>query len=157
MLDIPNALVVSTPPRDLQEPNEDVFVVKPGGMTKAGTSPLTRRGRGRAAVRAFMDYTEDPEDIYRIWLPAKRRAVVRIRGDRNVDLALWGPRTRTVFERGAAMRRDLLDFSQKKGTRVDVVTARNKGRRGIYIYADAFLPRGVADATYTLSVSTPRR
>jgi hypothetical protein len=83
--------------------------------------------------------------------------VVRIRGDRNVDLALWGPRTRTIFERGQALKRDLLDFSQRKGTRVDVVTARSTGRRGTFIYADAFLPRGVADAAYTITVSTPRR
>jgi hypothetical protein len=157
MLDIPNALATATPPRDPQEPNEDVYAVRPGGMTSAGTSPLTRRGRGRAAIRAFMDYTEDPEDIYRIWLPAKRQVVVRIRGDRNVDLALWGPRTRTIFERGQALKRDLLDFSQRKGTRVDVVTARSTGRRGTFIYADAFLPRGVADAAYTITVSTPRR
>ncbi len=157
MLDIPNALTAAAPARDLQEPNEDVFAVRPGGLTRAGTTPLTGRGRGRAVVRAYMDYTEDPEDIYRVWLPARRRIVVHIRGDRNVDLALWGPKTRTVFERGQAMKRDLLDFSQKKGTRLDVVTARNKGRRGIYIYVDAFLPRGIADAKYTLSVSTPRR
>jgi hypothetical protein len=104
-----------------------------------------------------MDQTKDPEDIYRIWLPANRAVTVRVKGDRNIDLAVWGPRTATVFERGAAQRRDLLAFSTHRGTTVEKVVLKGKRARNTFGYADAYLPQKVADASYTITVSTARR
>src|SRR5262249_42336695 len=75
----------------------------------------------------------------------------------NVDVALWGPRTKTVFERGTALKRDLLAFSERPGSRVDAVTAKNRTAGGAYYYVDAFLGKRVASAAYTLNVSVSRR
>jgi hypothetical protein len=99
---------------------------------------------------------DDPEDVYSVWLPPHGRASVTVRGDANVDIALWSSRTKTVFERGRALRRDLLDYSERPGTRADVVTARSTSARGAYVYADVFLAPRVARAAYTLTATARR-
>ena len=71
-------------------------------------------------------------------------------------MAAWGPKTRTVFERGAALKRDLVATSLKRGTATDVVRVQNKTRSGAYHYLDVFLARNVQRATYRLSVTTQR-
>jgi hypothetical protein len=74
-----------------------------------------------------------------------------------VDVALWGPRTTTVYERGKAVKRDLLDFSQHRGSHFERVTAVNKTGRGAYFFVDAFLGKGVGQASYTLRTAVGRR
>jgi hypothetical protein len=81
---------------------------------------------------------------------------VTVRPTANVNLEVWGPKTTTVFERGAAARRDLLGVSAKRGTRAERLTLHG-GAAGQYVYVDAFLGRGVRDANYTLSVATAQR
>jgi hypothetical protein len=63
-------------------------------------------------------------------------------------MRIWGPKTRTIAESGAAAKRDL-DASGT--TRVSVP---NTSRRGGYYYTDVRLPRGVRNETYGLSVRT---
>jgi hypothetical protein len=157
IVDIPTALAAAAPPIDPQEPNDDVFAVRPGGLTRTGHAPLTQPGRPHAELRASMDAGEDPEDLYRVWLPTHRTIVVTARGHANVDLAVWGPQTRTVFERGRALRRDLLGLSEHAGTRADSVAVRSSYARGRYVYVDLFLGQHVARTTYSLSVSTRAR
>jgi hypothetical protein len=157
IVNIPAALTAAVPQIDPGEPNDDVFAVKPHGLTNAGASPLTTRTRGSAVERASMDETEDPEDVYRIWLPSNRRVIVRVVADANVDLAVWGPKTASVFEQGAAQRRDLLAFSQRRGRAVDKVVLLGRKASNTYGYADVYLPRHTADASYTLTISTAPR
>ena len=102
ILDVPAALTRKPPPVDPQEPNEDVYLVRPNGLTRAGKTPLTAQHRPRATIIAQLERREDPEDVYRVYLPAKGKVVVTVRPNANVDLELWGKRTTTVFERGAA-------------------------------------------------------
>jgi subtilisin family serine protease len=156
LLDIPAALTNPVPPPDPQEPNDDVHHVKAGGLFRQGSAGLTRPGRGRATLSARLDETEDPEDIYRIWIPGRRRIVATLKANSDVQLAAWGPRTRTVFERGAALKRDLVATSLKRGTATEVVRVDNTTRRGAYLYLDAFLARNVQRATYKLAVTTVR-
>jgi hypothetical protein len=59
-----------------------------------------------------------------------------------------------VFERGAALRRDLVDASLRKGSSREVVRLQNKARRGTYYYLDVFLGRDVEQVGYRLSVTT---
>jgi hypothetical protein len=73
-----------------------------------------------------------------------------------VSLELWGRQTTTVFEQGAAARRDLLGASGHAGKRFERVTLKGRGS-GQYVYADVFLPRDVVQASYTLSVAPARR
>jgi serine protease len=156
LLDIPAALTNPVPAPDPQEPNDDVHHVKAGGLFRQGTAGITRPGRGRAALTARLDETEDPEDVYRIWIPGRRRIVATLRANADVQLAVWGPRTQTVFERGAALKRDLVTTSFRRGTAKEVVRVENKTRRGAYLYLDTFLARNVQRATYKLSVTTQR-
>jgi hypothetical protein len=101
--------------------------------------------------------TEDPEDVYRVWVPAHNRISASTRSGANVNVALWGPKTRTVFERGSALKRDLLAYSQRSGNRPDTVSGHNTTRVGAFYYVDAFLGKRVSAASYSLKVSVSRR
>jgi Subtilase family len=154
MLDIPAALTMPAPSPDPQEPNDDIRHVRAGGLFRQATAGVTRPGRPRATFGARLDSTEDPEDVYRVWVPGRRTVVATLRANGNAQLAGWGPKTRTVFERGAALRRDLVDASLKKGSSREVVRLQNKVRRGAYYYLDVFLARDVERVGYRLSVTT---
>jgi Subtilase family len=156
LLDIPAALTRAAPTPDPQEPNDDVHHVKAGGLFRQATTGLTRPGRGRASLTARLDETEDPEDVYRIWVPGRRRVIATLSANGDVQLAAWGARTRTVFERGAALKRDLIATSVRRGTARETVRIENTTRRGVYFYLDTFLARNVRHATYKLGVSTLR-
>jgi hypothetical protein len=152
ILAIPSAIATSTPARDPQEPNDDINLVKPHALTASGTRLSTP-----ATLRAHMDVSEDPEDVYRVYVGAGRRVTARTRSAANVNLALWGPPARTVYERGRALRRDLLAFSQHSGSRAERVTVVNRTGRGAYFFVDAFLGKGVGEADYTLRAGVGRR
>ena len=156
LLDVPAALTNPAPARDPQEPNDDVHHVRANGLFRQAAPPLTRPSRGRAGLTARLDDTEDPEDVYRVWVPGRRTLVATLRANGDVQLAAWGPRTRTVFERGAAMRRDLIATSFRRGTAREVVRVSNTGRRGAFVYLDVFLARNVERATYKLALTTQR-
>jgi hypothetical protein len=156
IIDVPAALTRKAPPVDPQEPNEDIYLVKPEGLLSAGHEPITAPHRGSGVLRAHVERAEDPEDVYRAYLPEKGRLVVTVRTDANVDLEVWGRHTRTVFERGAAARRDLLGMAAHPGSRFERVTIRGRGV-GQYVYVDVFLPNGAAQASYSVSVATARQ
>ena len=150
ILDVNAALGRKAPAPDPQEPNEDVYLVKPNGLFKAG------HPRIRGVLAAHLEQGDDPEDVYRAYVPAHGRLTVILRPSANVNLQVWGPRTTTVFERGAAAKRDLLGSSARRGTRSERVVVRGGGS-GRYVYVDAFLGKGVRDAGYALSVVSARR
>jgi hypothetical protein len=156
LLDVPAALARAALPAEPQEPNEDIYLVKPNGLSRAGHALLTNRNRRRANLRARLERAEDPEDVYRVYLPAKGKLVVTIRPTANLALQVWGRRTRTVFERGAAARRDLLGASDKRGKRFERVTVTGRGA-GQFVYVDVFLRKGIRGASYTLSIAPAAR
>ena len=148
ILSIPAALAARTPAKDPQEPNDDINLVRPHAVTASGTRLSTP-----ARLQARLDVTEDPEDVYRVWVPAHWHISAGTHSTSNVNLALWGPKTRTVYERGSALRRDLVAYSERTGSRPDAVTGRNSARRGAFYYLDAFLGKRVGAASYSLKVS----
>ena len=152
ILDVPAAVTRKAPPPDPQEPNEDIYLVRPNGLTGAGKTPLTAQNRPRAALKASVERREDPEDVYRLWLPAKGKIVVTVKPNANVQLEVWGKKTTTVFERGAAAKRDLLGTSAHASSRFERVTLKGRGA-GQFVYADVFLPKTGVQANYTLSVA----
>ena len=154
ILDIPNALTMPAPARDPGEPNDDVFLVKPGVMFANGEPALTTASKSSATLNARLDVTEDPEDVYRIYIPARKTVSVTVHGSANVHLEVWKPSTPSVLETGASEKRDLAGSSHKPGTAPATVTAKNAGKRGAYYFADVFPGRGVGTASYTLSVKT---
>nr|MDQ2980958.1 S8 family serine peptidase [Actinomycetota bacterium] len=156
ILDLPAALARRAPAADPQEPNEDVYLVKPNGLTKTGHAPLTGQHRLRASLGAQLERHEDPEDVYRVWLPARGRLVVTVRPSANATLEIWDRRTRTVFERGGAAQRDLIGASAHAGRRFERVTVQGRGV-GQYVYVDVFLAKNVVQASYSLSVAPSSR
>jgi Subtilase family len=152
ILSIPAALSAATPAKDPQEPNDDINLVRPHAVTASGTRLSTP-----ARLQAQLDVTEDPEDVYRIWVPAHSRISASTHSAANVNVALWGPKTRTVYERGKALKRDLIAFSERSGSNPDVVAGRNRTGAGAFYYVDAFLGKRVGSASYSLKVSVSRR
>jgi hypothetical protein len=160
-LDIPAALTVAPPPRDPQEPNEDVSYVKPGGILHHAAAPLTSAGRKSGSVTARLDVGDDPRDVYRIWVPGKRAASVALQPtDGDTDLALWGPKTISVLETGPARKRDAHGISERSGTKRERLRVRNTSAKGAYFYVEASVAgaggnrsRHVAGVGYRLAVS----
>lgn len=155
LLDIPEALQQQAPVADPQEPNEDIRLIRANGLFRDATPPLTRPGRFRASLTARLDITEDPEDVYRVFVPARRDIRIRVVPDADVDVEVWDDTTSTVFLRGAARRRHLIDASYEPGKRAEEIVLTNPGARGAVVYLDVFLPEdGPLDAQYDVKIST---
>ncbi len=152
LLNIPNALTQSPPPVDPLEPNDDIDQVKAGGIFSTA-KPLVKGTFG-----ARVDLTEDPEDVYRVSVPARSTVTVTMTPNDDVSLELWGPRTTTVFETGAARQRDLLGFSSRPGKQAETIKWTNRARSSVVAYADVYFPTGstALDADYTMTVKTAR-
>jgi hypothetical protein len=143
---------------DPQEPHDDVRHVTAGAFTRTAAPPLTTPRRGRSSVRARLDASEDPEDVYRVWVPARRVVRLTAAGGSDVDLDVWKPTTPSVLVEGAARRQYLLGASTRRGNAVERVAVRNRGRRGYFAYADVYLRENGPDtAEYRLMISTARR
>jgi hypothetical protein len=152
LLDIPAALSKAPPPVDPLEPNDDIDHVKAHGIFRAAARPVTSRTHGRATYRARLNATEDPHDVYRVWIPPRRTVTAVVKPSADVNAALWSPGTRRVSEQGAVRRRDLLASSAHRGGRAEKVLIANKKARGYFAYLDLFLGRKVRSASYQLSI-----
>ena len=160
-LDVPLALVVPPPAKDPQEPNEDVTYVKPGGLLRRAATPLNAAGRKSGGVIARLDFGEDPRDVYRVWIPGRQAASIALQpSGGDVDLAAWGPRTKTVLATGSARRRDFRGVSERSGAKRERLRVKNPANRGAYFYVEASLGAGsgtvvrkVAGLKYSLAVS----
>ena len=152
LLNIPNALSQSPPPIDPLEPNDDVNQVRARGLFPTA-KPLVK---GTFTARA--DYTDDPEDVYRVNVPAHTTLTVTMKPDADITLELWGPLTQTVTETGSARRRDLLGISGRPGTQAETIRWTNKGTKAVVVYSDVYFPTGSSalDADYTMTVKTAR-
>ena len=152
LLDIPGALTRAAPAIDPLEPNDDIDHVKANGIFRLAARPLTAPGRRRATYRARLHASEDPHDVYRIWVPGRSEVSATIRPNANVDAALWAPKTSNVFERGAARRRDLVASAGRPGNRRELIHVENSTRQGYFAYLDLFPGRGVRSAVYSLGI-----
>jgi Subtilase family len=152
MLDIPAALARAAPPIDPLEPNDDIDHVRARGIFQAAARPLTGPGRRRATYTARLNATEDPHDVYRGWIPARREVSMTLRSNANVDAAVWAPGTRNVMERGAVRRRDLVAAGTRPGGRPETLRVENTARRGYFAYLDAYTAQGVRSASYSLGI-----
>jgi subtilisin family serine protease len=152
LLDIPSALTRAAPTVDPLEPNDDIDHVKAHGIFQAAARPLTAPGRRRATYRARLHASEDPHDVYRVWVPGRRKVTATIRPNANVNAALWAPKTKNVLEQGAVRRRNLVASSSRPGGRTEILFVENVTRKGYYAYLDLFLGRRVPSATYTLGI-----
>lgn len=157
MLDLPALLTRPMPAADHSEPNDDVYQVKPRGLFRQAVAAIVRPGRRTARIRATLDATEDPVDVYRVWVAARGAVAVRVRGTSNVDLEAFRSTARTVFyrDRPAALRGALIGGSYRSGLAPDTAILRNPGRTGANLYLAVYKPARDAtlDAAYTLTAA----
>ena len=150
LLDVAAALAYPAPISDPLEPNDDIDFVRPDGNFFSGLGPLTTLGGSGTSLRARLDRIEDPRDVYRVWLPARRTVRVTATSKANVALRVWGADTSTVTEAAGA---DLLgkDLRARAGGKRVVVGPSPTGRWG-YVEVTLGGRRGLL-ASYALSVS----
>jgi hypothetical protein len=153
VLDIPAALAASAPPADPLEPNDDIAQVKANGMFARAKPALTRAGKGTERRRALLDWTEDPVDVYRAWIPAHRALRITLAPIGDVHLDVYAASARTVYG-----NRGLIASSLRAGNRTELLVVRNGRDTGRFVYVVAYVPERpeTLDATYTLAVRTIR-
>jgi hypothetical protein len=126
VLSLPGALAREPPADDPQEPNDDIRYVN-GRAFRSATPPLFT---GRAtSIAATADYAEDPVDVYRVKIPARRR--VRLALNPSVgdpDLFVFGSGARSVRKSRS------LRSSSRKGGATERLSVRNRGRRTRTVY-----------------------
>ena len=145
IVDIPAALAAPTPPNDPYEPNDDIAQVKPGVLFADGQAPITRTGKPSIRLAATLDASDDPRDVYRIWVPARRYVHVSTVSGGSAAARIWGPKAVGVHEGLAAQRRDL------RGPRM------YGGAHGSAAYVEVLLTGRSQTARYTLSVTAAKR
>jgi hypothetical protein len=157
ILDIPSALRKPLPAVDPLEPNDDMNQVTAAGILKREASALTRPGRARATLRARLDRTEDPVDVYRVFVPARRQLRLRVVPTSNVDIEVFRPSGRSCYyqSRSRALHGPLIGGRYGRGSAPETFPVRNGDSKGKYLFACVFKPRDtVSTASYTLSITT---
>jgi hypothetical protein len=147
ILDVAAALAGTAPPRDSDEPNDDVDQVAATGSF-AGAKPapaLTTQHAPSGHVSGSLDNSEDPADLYRIWVPAHRTVRVAATAYGNAAARIWGPHTKSLHEGLAARRRD------SKGTSI------RAGSAGFRAWVEVLLTGRRRQTGYTLRVTASRR
>jgi hypothetical protein len=145
IVSIPGALAAAPAAPDPSEPNDDVDQVRPGALFPEGQPQLTTSSKPSTRISARIDESEDPRDLYRIWVPA--HSVVRATVSSGSDAAarIWGPRTAGVGEGILSRRRDL---------RGPLVRGTSKG---FVAYVEVLLTGRTTTASYVLSVKASKR
>jgi hypothetical protein len=147
MLDVPSALAYPTPVPDPLEPNEDVDLVT---RNKLFAEPMPALS---GTLRARLTAGEDPNDVYRVRVPAKRTIVVTVQADADADLELWRPWTKTVHEPSAS----LAALSARAGLRRETARFRNRAPSTVTAFVNVKLPPGGVRTTYRVGVSVAAR
>ncbi|MDX6568568.1 MAG: hypothetical protein QOH15_1146 [Gaiellales bacterium] len=144
ILNIPASLAAPAPPADPGEPNDDIEQVKPGQLFELGEPALTTTAKPSSRVAATLDAAEDPQDLYRVWVPAHTTVRVSVSGGRAVA-RIWGANTVSVNEGLAARRRDL------KGQSISAT------KKGFAAYVEVLLTGRSTHASYVLNVKAAKR
>jgi hypothetical protein len=157
ILDIPAALRRPLPAVDPLEPNDDVNQVSGGGLFKDAASALTRPGRPRASLRARLDRGEDPVDVYRVYVPARRALRLRVVPTSNVDVELFRANARSCYYRNRRLASTLIGGSYSLGRTAESFLLENRRAGSRYVYACVYKPRDLTTrASYALSIRTTR-
>ena len=146
LVSIPAALAALAPFADPLEPNDDVAEVKPGVLFPDGEPALTTAERPSIRAAGSLDASDDPRDLYRIWVPARKVVRVAVTGAGGAAAArIWGPQTVGVTEGLKARRRDL------RGP------AMAGGKTGATAYVEVLLTGRTSVASYVLNVTAAKR
>jgi Subtilase family len=97
IVDIPAMLAATPPPVDPQEPNDDIDQVTVGEMFTRDLPPINGVAGGNGSLAARVDDVKDPDDVYRVVVPAKKKVTVSVTADDDVRLDLWNSVAQTVW------------------------------------------------------------
>lgn len=145
LLDLGTALVRPIPALDPFEPNDDVDQVRAGGVFAEAKPVLIGRRHPSTRVLARLDIDEDPDDVYRVVVPAGRTLDVTVRSPGDVGLIVWRLATRSVYETGPAARRDQLVGSDRPGPGRERVRWTNRNRRDVTVLLNVWIPQRADD------------
>jgi len=140
------ALAQPTPARDVLEPNDGISFVN--GSVFSRPDPYIWRGAGRRTLGGSADRVEDPYDVYRIRLPRRSRARIRVRpafGD--PDLFIFRSSATSITDGS-----DIIARSRKGPRKTEAVTIRNTSRsaRRFYVAIGLGAAGGGLNTTYNL-------
>jgi len=122
------ALARPAPARDVLEPNDGISFVN--GSVFSRPDPYVWRGGGRRTLGGSADRVEDPYDVYRIRLPRRSRARIRLRPTfGNPDLYIFRS-SATSITTGS----DIIARSRKGPLKTEAVTIRNTSRSARRFY-----------------------
>ena len=124
ILDMTAALAAPTPQADSAEPND----------TTATATTIATRARPAATTSGRVEQYEDPADVLRIWLPAKRKVTAKVKSG-GVSVTLAG-----VKGTGA-------NFS---------VSVRNRTKTGHAAFLTVKPGSGVRDVVYSVALSVSK-
>jgi subtilisin family serine protease len=151
MLNIDRALAVPAaqlPPHEPLEPNDIVALVD-GSTGVLPRQPILFNGQRGVRGDGTLDLFEDPADIYRITLPARRSVLVSVKplfGD--VDVAVYNRNAESLSQTSRILKR-----SRHAGRKTDAVTVRNRGKkRAAYVAVTIHRGSSLADAGYRLTI-----
>jgi len=155
LVNVPAALTAPVPAKDLLEPNDDIDQVAAGRLFATGSTPLTTQAKRSVRITATLDQNEDPEDVYRVVVPAGHTFVTTVTPTTNLGVILWSPSAKTVFSSGATERKTELAGSDRTGKRAERVVWRNTARKPVTAYLDVWFSKSSARrASYTAKIST---
>ena len=128
LIQMAGALAQPTPEPDVLEPNDGISLID--GSVFAKADPYLWRGGRRESLNGTADRVEDPIDVYRIRLPARAKARVRLRAlFGNPDLYVLRGNAKTVSD-----TRRIVARSRRGTRRTDSVKITNRGRTARRFY-----------------------
>ncbi|CAN5235494.1 hypothetical protein BH20ACT16_BH20ACT16_07700 [soil metagenome] len=153
LIQMAGALALPAPAPDVLEPNDGISFID--GSVFAKPDPYIWTGGGKRSLSGTVDRVEDPVDVYRIRLPKRSKARIRLVASfGNPDLFIFRSSAKSVSENASIVARS------RRGTgKTESVTITNRGRRARRFYVvipvgtDA---AGALNASYTLQLQRVR-
>ena len=156
VIDLPSALTLPAPIIDPLEPNDDIPQVTAGEVFPRAKRLLTTLRKPNNRVMARLERNEDPDDVYRVLIPAGKQVSVSIVANGDLGATLWHPRAPTVLSNKPSARRNWLAVSNRPGRQAERLVYRNDKPKAMVAYLDVWIPKRAAERRlqYTATIRT---
>lgn len=153
VINVAAALRYPAPPRDPQEPNDDIDQVAAGPIVPAGRPFLVSPSKQRGSVTARIDGTKDPHDVYRVQIPARSALVLSSKVPAGARVRVWDSTTTSVdsVQEGNLARHQLATASRDGGPLV--LRYANATSKPATVYVDVWMLQSRLAGAYTLDAA----
>ncbi len=149
VIQMAGALALPKPAPDVLEPNDGISFVD--GSVFAKPDPYLWTGGRRAVLNGTADRVEDPIDVYRIRLPKRSSARLRLRAlAGNPDLFVFRSNARSVSESSKILVRSRRPAGRTDSVKITNITPRAKRFYVVIAVGDA--AAGALSASYRLEL-----